>query len=114
MNEFSTEFETWPQTVSRVIRHQAWLWERAKGMNLSNAELAELAELHDLILQRKVFPSGRSLWLGGTEIARTRESCNFNCLGRETEFITSLGVKSFFDFQDGDETVVWTHKGRWR
>ena len=33
----------------------------AKGMNLSNAELAELAELHDLILQRKVFPSGRSL-----------------------------------------------------
>lgn len=114
LNEFSTEFETWPQTVSRVIRHQAWLWERAKGMNLSNAELAELAELHDLILQRKVFPSGRSLWLGGTEIARTRESCNFNCLGRETEFITSLGVKSFFDFQDGDETVVWTHKGRWR
>mgnify|MGYP001814216206 FL=1 len=24
-----TKFETWEQTVDRVIEHQKWLWERA-------------------------------------------------------------------------------------
>ena len=92
LNEMATEFETWPQTVARVLRHQAWLWERAKGMNLSNEELAELAELRELILNRAAFPSGRSLWLGGTEVARTRESCNFNC--------SFTSVKTVFDAVD--------------
>lgn len=92
LNETATEFETWSQTVARVIRHQAWLWERAKGMNLSNEELAELAELRELILNRAAFPSGRSLWLGGTEVARKRESCNFNC--------SFTSVKTVFDAVD--------------
>lgn len=38
----------------------------------------------------------------------------FNCLGRETEFITQEGVKSFKDYSDGDEVEVITHKGRWK
>ena len=24
-------YETWEQTVDRVIRHQGWLWDRALG-----------------------------------------------------------------------------------
>ena len=31
-----------------------------------------------------------------------------NCLGRETEFVTSKGVKSFFDFEGGEEIEVLT------
>ena len=114
LNEDSTEFEQWPQTIERVIRHQAWLWERAKGMNLDKKEREELDELKQLMLERKGYVSGRTLWLGGTEISRTRESCNFNCLKKSTKFITINGVKSFEDFEDGNEVTVWTHKGQWK
>ena len=38
----------------------------------------------------------------------------FNCLHRYTRFITSEGVKSFDDFNDGDEITVLTHTGNWK
>lgn len=37
-----------------------------------------------------------------------------NCFRRDTKFITKDGVKSFYDFSDGDETIVLTHKGNWK
>lgn len=73
-------FETWEQTVDRVIRHQAWLWTRAKKATiLTDVELAELEELRELMLDRKVSVSGRTLWLGGTDVAKRREASQFNC-----------------------------------
>ena len=38
----------------------------------------------------------------------------FNCFRRDTRFITKKGIKSFYDFNDGDETMVLSHKGIWR
>lgn len=72
-------YESWLQTVDRVIGHQKWLWERAAGRSLSDSELEELEELRQLMLDRKVLMSGRTLWLGGTEVSRRRESSMFNC-----------------------------------
>ena len=72
-------FETWAETVDRVIFHQEWLWERAKGSDLSSKELTELDELRDLMMTRKALTSGRTLWLGGTDVAKTREASQFNC-----------------------------------
>lgn len=72
-------FETWNQTIDRVIDHQKWLWERALGRPLSDTELQELEELRVLMLDRKVLLSGRTLWLGGTDVSRNRESSMFNC-----------------------------------
>jgi len=93
-----TEIETWEEVVDRVIDHQRWLWERAltaqvltsmplhdisEGLKewvyLSEEENSELEELRQLMLQRKALPSGRTLWLGGTEISKRRESSMFNC-----------------------------------
>ena len=37
-----------------------------------------------------------------------------NCFDRSTRFITSQGVKSFYDFCDGDEIIVLTHTGEWK
>lgn len=37
-----------------------------------------------------------------------------NCFRRDTRFITKDGIRSFYDFSDGDETVVLSHKGVWR
>ena len=84
-DETGTVFETWEETVDRVIDHQRWLWERAKGGLLANAEREELHELHQLMMDRKATVSGRTLWLGGTKIAQTREASQFNCsFGKQT------------------------------
>ena len=76
-------FESWEQTVDRVIGHQAWLWDRAAGLDLSpksqSVRQQELQELRQLMLDRKVLTSGRTLWLGGTEVAKKREASQFNC-----------------------------------
>jgi len=79
LDEDGQVFETWEQTVDRVIAHQAWLWSRAKGGVLIDRDYDELAELRQLMLDRKVLTSGRTLWLGGTEVARKREASQFNC-----------------------------------
>tara|TARA_R110000822_G_scaffold36254_5_gene102114 strand:- start:1119 stop:2906 length:1788 start_codon:yes stop_codon:yes gene_type:complete len=39
----------------------------------------ELSELRQLMLDRKVLTSGRTLWLGGTDVAKKREASQFNC-----------------------------------
>lgn len=98
LDEAGTVFETWDQTVDRVISHQRFLWERAKtatvleGMplhdvtedlnewvSLSEGELAELQELKQLLASRKVAVAGRTLWLGGTPVSKRREASMFNC-----------------------------------
>ena len=72
-------FETWDETVARVISHQEWLWERAKGKPLNSIELSELEALGQLMLDRKATVSGRTLWLGGTDVSKNREASQFNC-----------------------------------
>ncbi|GAB5503452.1 ribonucleoside-triphosphate reductase, adenosylcobalamin-dependent [Pyruvatibacter sp.] len=79
LNDEGTEFETWEDTIDRVISHQQWLWERALGRPLDIKEDAELMNLRLLMLERKVSVSGRTLWLGGTDVAKTREASQFNC-----------------------------------
>jgi len=74
-----TTFETPAQAWRRVIDHQKWLWERAKGAPLDIVELAELEELYTLFMDRKVTVSGRTRWLGGTDVAKQREASQFNC-----------------------------------
>lgn len=78
-------FETWEQTVDRVIQHQAWLWDRA-----GSADGAELSELRQLMLERKVAMSGRTLWLGGTTVAKTREASQFNCSFTHVETVQDV------------------------
>lgn len=79
LNTEGTEFETWGQTVDRVVDHQKWLWERAKGAKLTDKNKKELGDLKQLMLDRKISTSGRTLWLGGTEVAKRREASQFNC-----------------------------------
>jgi ribonucleoside-triphosphate reductase len=78
-DDLGETFESWDETVGRVIGHQKWLWERSKGSALTAPEQAELDTLQTLMLQRKVSMSGRTLWLGGTDVAKKREASQFNC-----------------------------------
>lgn len=80
LDEKGSVFETWEQTVDRVINHQAWLWGRSSKDQPNHYEVkSELEELRSLMLDRKVLMSGRTLWLGGTEVAKRREASQFNC-----------------------------------
>ena len=81
------QFETWQETVARVIDHQQWLWERAVGRELNDKEYGELYDLEQLMLDRKVSMSGRTLWLGGTSVAQHREASQFNCSFTEVETV---------------------------
>lgn len=86
------KFETWEETVSRVISHQRWLWIRAKKYDLTYEESQELNELKKLLLERKVSVAGRTLWLGGTEVSKKREASQFNC--------SFLRVETVYDVVD--------------
>lgn len=72
-------FETFEQTIDRVMNHQRWLWERAKGSQLDMFEIDELDEAKEWMLKRVMLPAGRTLWLGGTNVAKQREASQFNC-----------------------------------
>ena len=79
LNNEGTIFETWEETVDRVIGHQKWLWERSKKSKLNQGEQGELNEFRELMLTKKATTSGRTLWLGGTEVAKKHEASQFNC-----------------------------------
>ncbi len=89
------EFETWEDTVARVMDHQQWLWERAARRELTDLEYGELYDLEQLMLDRKVSMSGRTLWLGGTSVAQKREASQFNC--------SFTNVETVYDVVD----VLW-------
>ena len=90
LNAEGTEFETWPQTVDRVIGHQQWLWERALDKELNSEQVGELEYLRSLMLSRKTSLSGRTLWLGGTETAKRYEASMFNCSGLVSETVYDI------------------------
>lgn len=92
LDEEGKLFETWGQTVDRSISHQRWLWERAQSSSLSFGQLDELEELRELMLARKVSMAGRTLWLGGTPLSRSREASMFNC--------AFLRVQTVYDIVD--------------
>lgn len=87
LNANGTVFETAEQAWRRVIDHQRWLWERAQGAALTGDQNAELEELYELFMARKVTVSGRTRWLGGTDIAKSREASQFNCSFGEVQTV---------------------------
>jgi adenosylcobalamin-dependent ribonucleoside-triphosphate reductase len=99
LDEKAGIFETWEQTIDRVIGHQSWLWKRAKGWLSPDAAFMvddswrqddELSELRQLMLERKVLVAGRTLWLGGTEVAKRREASQFNCAFTHAETVYDM------------------------
>lgn len=96
--------EVYEETVARV-----------EGMHISqHPEMAaEIREAFDLVREKRVLPSMRSMQFGGAAILANHNRI-YNCMGVETEFITSQGVKKFADFQDGAKVSVLTHTGSWK
>ena len=108
------EFETFTQTIDRVIEHQRWLWERALARDLTREQEKELEDLRELLYARKVMLSGRTLWLGGTEVSKRREASQFNCAFLRAESIHDIVDAYWLLLQGcgvGFEPVVGTLSG---
>lgn len=110
-NVEGTEFESWEEVITRVISHQRWLWERAlthkvmpdmplhditedldEWVVLNKTQEEELEQLKQLMLDRKVAVSGRTFWLGGTDIGKKIEASQFNC--------AALNIETVYDIVD--------------
>lgn len=63
--------EYWWETVRRAVEYNCRLVD---GVTVQEAE-----RLYDNIYNLRQFPSGRTLWLGGTEIAEQYGTGNYNC-----------------------------------
>lgn len=70
--------ERWWETVRRVVEYNMSL--HLNPYNLKQDYLVDEAEdLFDNIFNLKVFPAGRTLWIGGTEAVKKYPMANFNC-----------------------------------
>lgn len=108
LNEEGTQMESWNDVVDRVKGHQTWLWERAKKSPLNNNEKQEIERLGELMLQKKVLSSGRTLWLGGTDIAKKRESSQFNCSFTNVETLYDV-VDVLWLLLQGKKNMLWVN-----
>lgn len=76
LNKEYTERESWREVVQRVCNHSYKLWEDAGGV----PEKTEINALGNILNKRNIaLVAGRTLWLGGTELAYRRPCCQFNC-----------------------------------
>lgn len=75
--------ETWKETVARAVEYNVGLQaihEIKNSLPVRAEWLREEAQkLFDSIFNLKQFPSGRTLFIGGTKVSRDFPMANFNC-----------------------------------
>lgn len=70
-------------------------------------------EAETAMLERRVLGSQRTAQFGGPPVL-AKPARGYNCFRRNTAFVTSQGVKTFEDYNDGDRILVLTHLGNWK
>jgi len=68
--------EHWYETVRRVVEYSLSLYQ---GPSTACELQQEAEQLFDAMFHMRVFPAGRTLWIGGTENAKLFPLSNFNC-----------------------------------
>lgn len=86
--------ETWIETCRRVVEYSMRLYQGPSANNRENPyNLYDEAELmFDMMFHLKVFPAGRTLWIGGTEAEKKFGTANFNC-----SFVVMDKISAFTD-----------------
>ena len=85
MNQLGTftYYRTYSRWINEENRRENW-WETVKraveyNCSLANTTKEEAEQLYDNVFNLKQFLSGRSFWIGGTEVAEKYPLGNFNC-----------------------------------
>jgi ribonucleoside-diphosphate reductase alpha chain/ribonucleoside-triphosphate reductase len=68
--------EYWHETVRRVVEES---FERYTGHKDQEVLRTEAQSLYDDVFNFRVFPSGRSLWVAGTQSSKDYGESNYNC-----------------------------------
>lgn len=68
--------ETWKETTARVVEYSLSLY---RGPATPEQLALEAESMFDAVFNLRVFPAGRSLWVGGTPAVAGRGLANFNC-----------------------------------
>jgi hypothetical protein len=77
----------------------------------TNPKFVEYFNFADKLYKEKsILGSQRALQFGGAPMMKHNMKM-YNCFDKNTEFITSIGVKKFSDFNEGDVITVLTHLG---
>ncbi len=80
--------ERWCETVLRVVEYSLSL----DTVSTFEDKCVEATKLYDHIYNLRIFPSGRTLWIGGTESVKKDASANFNC--------SFTALESIIDYAD--------------
>jgi len=75
--------EYWHETVDRVVKYSAELGPLYPG---------EADDLKHHLAHHRIFVAGRTLWIGGTDLARANGVANYNCA-----FVVLDHPKAFYD-----------------
>lgn len=76
-------YRTYSRWLEEEKRREYW-WETVRRVVEYNASLAptsrqEAEEIYDNMFNLRMFASGRSTWIGGTDVAKFYPMSNFNC-----------------------------------
>lgn len=86
--------ERWSETVLRTTEYNVELgirFKQQKGLNIDwSQEKREAELLYDQLFQLRTFPSGRTLYMGGTEIVKEYPLSNYNCAFTDIEVMRDL------------------------
>ncbi len=86
--------ERWPETVHRTTRYNVELgirFKQQKGLAVDWSKEVEEAELlYDQMFRLRTFASGRTLYMGGTEIVEQYPLSNYNCAFTDIECMRDL------------------------
>jgi ribonucleoside-diphosphate reductase alpha chain len=110
-NDDTGHYESWDQSVDRVMNmHRTYY---AKQIT-SNPQLNELINTATASYKKQhVLGAQRALQFGGEQLFK-HQLRMYNCFDVDTRFLTREGIKSFANFNDGDQTLVKTHTGQWK
>lgn len=81
--------EKWPETVSRTTEYNIGLginYKKKKGLTIDDKQEQREAELlYDHLYHLRTFTSGRTLYMGGTEVVEHYPLSNYNCAFTDIE-----------------------------
>lgn len=94
--------ENWSETTDRYV---GFMQNHLLSKHDYTIPADVLEDIRHAINNQEVMPSMRALMTAGKALGRDN-TAGYNCFARETEFITDQGIKSFYDFNDGDRVKV--------
>lgn len=113
----SVYYRTYSRWLPEESRREHW-WETVRRAVESNCSIvttsvSEAEHLYHNIFNLKQFLSGRTFWVGGTDVSKHYPMANYNCFRKDQQFLTDEGIFRFSDFNDGDKVKVLNKDGAW-